>query len=720
MLALVGLMGMIGRPGESVDQWNVSAVAEALRSAILDPSSWGESLGPELIANGRFDADIAGWTNAGGGSQQWVAGKLRASFTGAWAEFASVAGRVYEIRADAAVVSGAGSYGVYTYPGGGFSPLIDYIDAPSIGAVLRITATSATTRVYLYSDGTRVVDWDNVSVREVITGWRVPGTDGARLLGDCRSSTAMEVAPDGTWRHAAQTLLAHSDDLTQASAWQVGPNLTANGRDGSLLGMPAFRFTSTQSFNSYVLQAIPVAVGATYTARFISDRDIPGGNAWVRSDPSNVSTFFTKTDLGGGVFEYVATATMPANTTQLFIHVGQVDAPSGATFRVAGCQANAGPIVVPRIPTGAAARFAPAFDWRPVRGRYGVRRERASSNRITQSSLPGIVAGSPGTLPTNWDISGTATAQLTRTVGAPTTLLGLPAVSLRFAGTITGGDKTLAIAPHYAWIAMTAGQPVAESIYWRLAAGSMAGISFLGLNIDVADAGAYLTTLGVLIPAATSTPSRPSLVATAPAGTTRGIPNLYFVLPNGTYDFTLEFACPQHEPNSPVVTSPILTYGTEGTRGADVIDIGYEGGTSGTVVVEFERDVDAPSNSYPGIFSLSANGSSGDVIGMAINPSTRSRPGSGSRVNWVSTGGASAASDTTGHVAVGFSWDADDMRFSYLGGAVDAASTGMPAGLSRLRVGAFDEALDGWIYGVRALRWTRISNDRLPLLRVEG
>jgi hypothetical protein len=120
----------------------------------------------ELILNGEFATDVAGWTSVGG-TQTWVAGALRrdpgGGAVGSYQDVPTVPGRQYRVVSNWASVSGTGSFGLFLYTSGGFTTAAG--STLVSGTPLFVTATSATTRIYLYSDGTRVVDFFSVSMK---------------------------------------------------------------------------------------------------------------------------------------------------------------------------------------------------------------------------------------------------------------------------------------------------------------------------------------------------------------------------------------------------------------------------------------------------------------------------------------------------------------------------------------------------------------------------
>jgi hypothetical protein len=159
--------------------------------------------------------------------------------------------------------------------------------------------------------------------------------------------------PDSTT--VSHNLVKHSQDLSNA-AWEVGPNLTANGADGSLMGVQAWRFTSAAVGNSYVAQSVTGLIpGAVYTATYLCDVNA-GGAAYLRIDGPNAQLAYTVTQISAGVFRYSCTFTYPTSgATGVLLLVGRVDAAAGVSFRTTAVQLNLGPDVLPYAPTAASA-----------------------------------------------------------------------------------------------------------------------------------------------------------------------------------------------------------------------------------------------------------------------------------------------------------------------------------------------------------------------------
>lgn len=203
------------------------------------------------------------------------------------------------------------------------------------------------------------------------------------------------------------------------------------------------------------------------------------------------------------------------------------------------------------------------------------------TNRIRNSTGVGAVAGTPGTLPTNWAIAGSGTGTLTRQiVGTGTAANGIAYIDIKFTGTIstasfiiaaeasTGGPAASAsqtwIASNY--VAIVGGNTTnitairAVSVTARTAAGAAVGVD----EFNSGDNKASLTT----------TLQRFSASRALTDGTTAALqPGVGFVLGTGTIGdptngITIRIGLPQLELGS-TATEVTPTTGTaaSGTRG---------------------------------------------------------------------------------------------------------------------------------------------------------
>ena len=166
------------------------------------------------------------------------------------------------------------------------------------------------------------------------------------------------------------------------------------------------------------------------------------------------------------------------------------------------------------------------------------------TNGIRNSTMVGAVAGSPGTLPTNWArVNG---AGLTQTVVGIGTENGLPYIDFRFDGIATGTVIIFSLDT-------TTGIPAATGQTWTYAlyAKTISGtVPSPRLSITERTAAGTSVIDGNSGYSPTSTLGRFSFTRTLSGGATVGIvqPGLYFFVTIGeAYDFTIRIAAPQME-----------------------------------------------------------------------------------------------------------------------------------------------------------------------------
>jgi hypothetical protein len=217
----------------------------------------------------------------------------------------------------------------------------------------------------------------------------------------------------------------------------------------------------------------------------------------------------------------------------------------------------------------------------------GILVEEARTNSLRNSVAAGAVAGTPGTLPTNW-LELSLAAGISREVVGAGTEDGLTYVDMRFFGTASTSPAVQLNFEQVGVVAASAAQVWTTSCFTKLVAGSLTDIAAVTLRLYPRTAvpaelpGVVSSDLKSEITAARA---RISAALTTPASTATVNTGLAFsITGTKTLDFTIRLYSPQLEAGA-FATSPIITTGAAGTRGADAPRLTVVGGEK-TVIVE--------------------------------------------------------------------------------------------------------------------------------------
>jgi hypothetical protein len=254
----------------------------------------------------------------------------------------------------------------------------------------------------------------------------------------------------------------------------------------------------------------------------------------------------------------------------------------------------------------------------------GILVEEARTNGIRNSAAAGAVAGTPGTAPTNWSVSAGTTSLSTQVVATGTdATTGATFVEIRFFGTTTTGGTLQIRLEAGNSIAATNAQAWSASVYAALVAGSVSGftaVPFLQFDMNNA-AGGYLgnSTNTALTTTATMTRSVVSFT-TNQVLTAFVFPYIAITPGTGkTVDFTLRVSIPQMELGA-FATSPIITTGAAGTRGADAPRVTIpEVAWPATLVVNYRP---LATTGFPNVAALSDN-TNNNRTGVYLEPGAR-------------------------------------------------------------------------------------------------
>lgn len=239
--------------------------------------------------------------------------------------------------------------------------------------------------------------------------------------------------------------------------------------------------------------------------------------------------------------------------------------PSAITFTRAsgGTRINSSGVLVTETTN------TPRFDYDPVTiAAKGLLIEEQRTNVIRNNTMVGAVAGTPGTLPTNWSIAGGSTAGLSTQVVGTGTENGVSYIDYRLFGTTTSTAVQIWLEAA-STIASVAADVWDCSTYMTYVGGSLSNVGQAQIGILVTGgtgsiSSSYTLQSGNLLS------KRYDLSTTTGTGTTFVRP--YFVLnfTNGAaVDITVRVGLPQLEKGS-FATSAIPTSGAQATRAADV------------------------------------------------------------------------------------------------------------------------------------------------------
>ena len=267
-------------------------------------------------------------------------------------------------------------------------------------------------------------------------------------------------------------------------------------------------------------------------------------------------TTATITNVGNGWYRCTMTATATATVTGSGLIVGLVTSATSTrgelntlTTNVLlwGAQLVEGTSALDYFPT-TDRQNVPRIDFRNADGTLSscgrLLLEPQRTNSIRNSSMVGAVAGSPGTIPTNWTVSN---AGLTQTIVGVGTELGLPYVDIRLNGTASGAIFNL-FTEGPAQVVASNGQTWTNALYMKTVAAPNPYNSILNNFSERTAAGTLLTGAQQAM-TLTSTLTRFSFTRTNTNVLTERINAGYqgTLTIGATYDFTIRIAAPQME-----------------------------------------------------------------------------------------------------------------------------------------------------------------------------
>lgn len=294
----------------------------------------------------------------------------------------------------------------------------------------------------------------------------------------------------------------------------------------------------------------------------------------------------------------------------------------------------------------------PRFDYNPsTLAARGLLIEEQRTNSIRNNTMQGAVAGTPGTLPTNWALGGVTTGLTISVVGTGTES-GITYIDIRFNGTAGAALNPNILFDTSTGIAAANGQTWAWSSYVSLVGGSLTNVT--GIIAVQSMFSSVPTLLGTLsgspfVPtgAALNT-QRQTFVVTLNQATTAFVrPQLQFSVANGAaIDITLRIGLPQLELGA-FATSVIPTTTTALTRNRDEASVNtlspWYNATEGAMFAEVGYQQNNPSSAQHAASFNDATANNRWTISFA------SPTGLGAALR--NTSGAGLISTTTANVA---------------------------------------------------------------------
>jgi hypothetical protein len=230
----------------------------------------------------------------------------------------------------------------------------------------------------------------------------------------------------------------------------------------------------------------------------------------------------------------------------------------------------------------------PRFDHDPLsRQSLGLLSEVERTNSIRNNTMVGAVAGTPGTVPTNWAVNASANG-ITREIIGTGIEDGINYLDLRYFGTNTAGSNYFNSVTFQEPGALAAqSQTWTQSCYLRLISGAVSGPGFASsLALVLFGAPSFNDNSSASIASVTGAKLSSQRFTTtrtfANATTTAASPRIVFTVAiDGTIDFTLRIGLPQLEQGA-TASTPIPTTTAAVTRTADSAVIDGTGVLTGT------------------------------------------------------------------------------------------------------------------------------------------
>ena len=386
-----------------------------------------------------------------------------------------------------------------------------------------------------------------------------------------------------------------------------------------------------------------------------------------------------------------------------------VDAVTGASL-VTFTRASDGAFVDSAGARQTAATNVPCFDHNPTTGEsLGLLIEEQRTNSIRNNTMVGAVAGTPGTLPTNWT-SSVGSGILLNVIGTGTES-DITYIDAQFVGTSTASGQVSLRFEGTATMPASAATVYTGSCYVRTVAGSTANVNnviqqLVARNSGGSNIGEQTTSMTSSLSASSIRINRQANTFTTPALTTSIQHDVRIDFSNAVaINITLRIGLPQLEQGA-FVTSPILTSTAAATRSASLADL--ISSAIANNIRSFYVEFSSPAVGTRGAVSLNDNTANerADLLTSGTDPRLVVHDGGAEQANI--NGGTIAAG---ARIRIAVRINTNNFAISVNGGAVTTDTSGALPTVDRLMLGRTQagEYLNGRI--ARFTGWTGLLPD---------